>query len=209
MKRLLIILLVLAALLAACSSAAVRNDLTYQGTYDSYKAFLENWTRSDRLYHNFSTELIISATYFSLPMRRAFVAEWVRSYDLPPSEQDKLLQEQMADAGRSVEFIVAFYTAKFSFNDLDEPDSTWRLWLIDAQGNKVAPSKIERMKIKHEKEIYFFPTYTEWNRLYRAVFPALGDDGKPLVLNSGTITLRATSVEGKVDLVWEIPEHIH
>ena len=42
---------------------------------------------------------LVSATYFSRPMRRVFVAEWSRAFDLPEPERQMLLQEHL-DAGQ-------------------------------------------------------------------------------------------------------------
>jgi len=201
--------LLLTLLVGACATTAVKSDLTYQGTYSSYERIIDNWTRSERLYKNFATEAVVSATYFSLPMRRVFVAEWARAFDLPAEERTALLAEQIDGAERSVEFVISFYTPKHRYNDLHKNDSSWRLWFIDANGRKVGSSKIERMRVRHRKEYYFFPYYTEWSRLYRVVFPAVGDDGQPLVREQGAVTLRITGVQGTMDLVWEIPPGVH
>jgi hypothetical protein len=195
--------------LAACAANRVKTDLTYEGTYRSYEQFVDTWTRTGKIYHYFGTQAIVSATYFSLPMRRAFASEWGRAYDLPMEEREKVLAEQIDHARKRVEFVVSFYTPKERFNDLDEPDSSWRLWLIDAQGVKVEASKIERLRIRHKKEYLFFPSYTEWSRLYRVYFPAVGPDGRPLVTESGAVTLRVTGVEGMADLAWEITPGAH
>lgn len=206
--RFLLFCLLLAAL-TACAGARVKTDLTYEGTYRSYEQFVDNWTRTGKIYHNFATQAIVSATYFALPFRRAFAAEWGRAYDLPMAEREQVLAEQIDHAKKRVEFIVSFYTPKERFNDLDKPDSSWRLWLIDAQGVKVEAAKIERLRIRHKKEYLFFPSYTEWSRLYRVYFPAVGLDGQSLVTESGAVTLRVTGVEGMANLVWEIPPGAH
>jgi hypothetical protein len=183
--------------------------MTYEGTYRSYEKIVDNWTRSQTLYHNFSTNAQVSATFFSLPMRRAFVSEWGRAYDLPVSEREVLLDENLARAKRSVEFVLSFYTPKESYNDLISPNSSWRLWLIDADGRKVGAAKVERMRVKHRKEYYFFPYYNDWSRLYRAVFPAIDDNDKPLKLSGGKVTLRVAGVEGSMNLVWDVPANVY
>lgn len=203
-SRALLWLLVLSLAIAACAGTAVRPDVAYEGTYESYRAVVDNWTRTGKVYKNFATQMAVSATYFSKPMRRAFVAEWARAFDLPDAERELLLQEHLEQAERSVEFVLSFYTPRYTYNDLSHPESSWRLWFIDAQGRKAGPAKIEVMRVKHRKEFYFFPSYTEWSRLYRAVFPALSEDGQPLELEKGVFTLRVTGVQGTVDLVWDI-----
>jgi len=192
-------------LLLACAGARVRPDLVYEGTYRSYQRIFDNWTRNATIYHNyFSTVAIFSATFFSEPMRRAFVSEWGRAYDLPVAERERRLAEVATDTAQRVEFVVSFYTPAPKFNDLDRDDSSWRLWLIDAKGAHVEAAKIEPIRVKHEKDTYFYPSYNDWSRLYRVYFPAVGPDNQPLALTAGAVTLRVTSVEGAADLVWEL-----
>jgi hypothetical protein len=191
--------------LMACAGARVRPDLVYEGTYRSYEKIFDNWTRVGRIYHYFSTNAIVSATYFATPMRRAYVSEWGRAFDLPMEERERRLTETTANAAQRLEFVVSFYTPTPRYNDLDQGDSSWRLWFVDGQGTKVEAAKVEPIRVKHEKDTYFYPTYTDWGRLYRVYFPAVGPDNKPLVAESGTVTLRVTGVEGMTDLVWQIP----
>jgi len=205
MRLRLALTLLLVAGLIACAGVRVRSDLVYHHSYDSYRAIADNWTRSGKIYHNFATRAIVAALYLSRPMRQVFVAEWARAYDLPAAERDRLLAEHLERAAQSVEFVVSFYTPRERYNDLDEPESSWRLWLIDAAGAKVEAVKVEKIRVRHKKEFYFYPEYNEWNRLYRVLFPARDDAGRPLVTETGTVTLRVTGVEGMADLAWEIP----
>lgn len=205
MRLRIALILLLVAGTAACSNLQVRTDLTYENSYDSYRAMADNWTRSGKIYHNFATQAIVSALYLSKPMRRVFVAEWARAYDLPAADRDRLLAENLEQAAQSVEFVVSFYTPRERYNDLDKPESSWRLWLIDAHGTKVEAAKVEYLRVRHKKEYYFYPEYNEWNRLYQVVFPIQDAEGRALVAETGSVTLRVTGVEGMTDLTWEIP----
>ncbi len=189
----------------ACSGARVKPDVVYEGSHRSYLRVLDNWTRSDKIYQNFETDALITATYFSVPMRRAYAAEWTRAFDLPAAESEAMLADQLAQAARGAEFVVQFYTPRMRENDLLSPESSWRLWLIDAEGRKVAPAKISLMKVRHRQEYDFYPIYSEFGQLYRVLFPVVGEDGRPLKLAAGMVRLRVTGVRGLVDLVWDIP----
>jgi hypothetical protein len=194
----------LAGALVACAGAQVKPNLVYDGTHRGYVKIADNWTRTGRIYHHLSTQAIFSATYFSAPMRRAYAAEFGRAFDLPMAERDAMIAEQAELARQCVEFVVVFYTPQEKYNDLVSPESSWRFWFIDAQGVKVEAVKVERIRVKHKKEFYFFPEYNEWSRLYRVTFPALGPDRQPLRTEAGTVTLRVTGIEGAADLKWEI-----
>jgi hypothetical protein len=187
----------------------VRPDVVYEGNHRSYLCVLDNWTRSGKLYYHFETDAMVAATYLTAPMRRAFVAEWKRAFDLPQADSDAMLADQLEQAKRRVEFIVSFYTPAMRQNDLPSPDSSWRLWFIDAKGRKVAPVKIQPLKVQHEQEYDFYPTYTDFGKLYRVIFPIIGADGQPLQRDAGTVTLRVTGVRGVTDLVWQIPPEAH
>ncbi|HPQ69304.1 MAG TPA: hypothetical protein PKW95_09240 [bacterium] len=197
---------VLAALLlaAACDPTAVKPDVKHEGSYRSYQRLLDNWTRSDKIYRNFETHLIVSATYFSESMRRGYVAEYARAFDLPADETDFMLEEQLNKDRRDVEFIIVWYTPRMRDNDLDDPDSSWRLWFIDADGVKVGASQVKRLRVRHTKEYFLFPEYNEWSRLYRVTFPAVGPDGQALRREEGKVKLRVAGVEGSFDLIWDM-----
>jgi len=203
----LLFVVLLAAL--GCSGARVRPEVTYQGSYASYLSVLDNWTRTGKIYHNFETDSMASATYFAAPMRRAYVAEWTRAFDLPAGESASMLADQLEQDQRRVEFVISFYTPRMRENDLDSAVSSWRLWFIDATGRKVAPAKIALLKVRHRQEFDFYPSYTEFGKLYRVFFPVVGEDGQPLVRDQGTITLRIAGVRGLIDLVWDIPPDAH
>jgi len=206
-RRLPVLLVALA--LVACSGARVKPNVTYRNSYDSYEKIAANWTRDGKVYHNFGTRALVAATYFSLPMRRAFAAEWSRAYDLTATERTNVLANQLAEAEQRVEFVLSFYTPEVTFNDLSKSGSSWRLWFIDANGTKVEAVKVQRLRVQHKKEYLFFPQLDRWSRLYRVYFPIVGPDGRRLVTEQGTVTLRVTGVEGLADLVWEIPPGSH
>lgn len=206
-RRVPIFLVALA--LVACSGAKVKPQLTYKNSYASYERIAANWTRAGKVYKNFGTRSLVTATYFSLPMRRAFAAEWSRAYDLPDAERKNVLANQLADGEQRVEFVLSFYTPQPTHNDLDKNGSSWRLWFIDANGAKVEAARVQRLRVRHEKEYLFFPHLDRWSRLYRVYFPIQGPDGQQLVTEQGTVTLRVTGIEGVADLVWDIPPGAH
>jgi hypothetical protein len=207
LRRLPVVLLIF--LLVGCAGSQVKSNLTYTGSYSSYEKHYDNWTRSAKIYNNFSTEALVSATYLSLPMRRVFAAEWSRAFNLPEDQAGRVLADQINQGEQRIEFVVSFYTPKASFNDLHKPGSSWRLWFIDSQGNKVEAARVERLRVRHKKETLFFPAYDQWSQLYRVYFPRVGLDGKPLIAEAETVTLRVTGIAGQADLVWKIPPGVH
>ncbi|MCZ7583268.1 MAG: hypothetical protein M5R36_08000 [Deltaproteobacteria bacterium] len=73
-------------LAASCARVAVDADRVYEGDYDSYLGVLSEWTRTDKVYHNFETELVVGATFHGKPYRDALRGEKARAEKLSPNE---------------------------------------------------------------------------------------------------------------------------
>jgi hypothetical protein len=86
-------------------------------------------TRRAKLYDGFSHRANASATHLTLPIREArarVLAEWL---GWTPVELEARLARERAEAAAGEDFLLAFYTADASANDLDAKGSIWRVAL--------------------------------------------------------------------------------
>lgn len=190
----------------ACSTTAVNPDRLYAGSYESYRDVYEEWTRAGKIYHNFDTELVVDATIYSKVFRDALRGETARAEALPSEDVAKMQKRDEEELARSVKVFVSAYMPRREWNNLaDAKSPSFRFWLVDADGRRARPERIEEIKLKRRADILYKPQVHPWARNYTVVFPNHDENGDPLRLSGGAVTLRVTGVQGQTDLVWKIP----
>lgn len=207
MKTTGIFLAALAALIMAgvgCAKPLTEADAVYRGDYGSYRKVVRQWTRRGNIYHNFETELIIDATYFSPVFRTALRKEKARAEALGEKEIARMERRDRDEATGWARFLVSAYTPRSLWNDLDARDPSFRLWLADESGRRVAPSRIKEIKFKRSADYKYYPHVNAWAKTYQVLFPLHDDDEAP-ALTGGKITLIVTGIQGRTRLVWDIP----
>ena len=170
--------------------------------YDQVRAA---WTRHQKIWQiSEGTVIELWAVYKSWEFRQAYVERYASVYGLSEAERTALLDSQRDAAHQSIEFHVAVQTTNYKWNDLDKPNSAWRVSLIDGAGVELAPRRIEQLKLPQLYESQFFPNRTEFTQTYlvrfnRADVEAAGFSGPA----SGRITLRVASPLAKAQLTWQ------
>ncbi|MBZ0271799.1 hypothetical protein K8I61_07160 [bacterium] len=196
----------LALFAAACAGKDVRPEIDYEGSYKSYLDVLENWTRMDTIYRNFETELIVHATYYSAEFREALRLERARAEKIIPDELARLAGSDREELERSARFLVSTYTPVAKWNNLDKANPSFRLWLVDVNGRKIAPTSIRERKIRLRAELMQYPYVSTWSKAYEVVFPREDAiSGETLDLKGGTFTLFAAGMQGEAKMEWAVP----
>jgi hypothetical protein len=171
---------------------------------DDYRAQLSHWTRSDRVYRGFDTQLFVTATFHTPELRRTFAVAFPDIYGHGGTITKRELVELTGDVERFHNFFVAAYTPDDKWNDLDQPDSIWRLRLSGAQDVAVDPAMVESIKIDANiRQVY--PYLSRFDKAYIARFP-LADAMNRLVVDSSTtvIKLRIASALGVAEMSWDL-----
>lgn len=197
--------LLLLFFLTSCS-AKVDPTVKYKENYASYKKVLRQWTRSKKVYEiSFDTILLVTATYRSNAFMETYLAEKIRAEALPAKDAERLLENNEQKQKTTTSFFMCFYTPKRKWNRLHKSDPSWRLWLIDANGNKVAPMQIKKLPRVSVATTKWYPYLDKWSRYYEVIFPREDDEGKRLELEKGKITFMIAGVYGSTEMVWDIP----
>ncbi|MCC6160604.1 MAG: hypothetical protein IT350_21330 [Deltaproteobacteria bacterium] len=194
------------ATLPACSATGVNPDRLYEGSYESYRDVYEEWTRAGKIYHNFDTELVVDATMYSKVFRDALRGETARAEALPANDVAKMQKRDEEELGRVVKVFVSAYMPRREWNNLaDAKSPSFRFWLVDADGRRARPERIEEIKLKRRADVLYKPQVHPWARNYAIEFPAHDENGQALRLSGGAVKLHVTGVQGQADLVWDIP----
>lgn len=180
----------------------VRSDNRFHG--GEYEPALKKWTRKDRIYTGLALELIVVATFKSALYRQAFTDEYARLYRMDAATKKEMLHKQLKEAKEYHEFFIAAYTPEKNTNDVDEPDSVWKVFLVDDQNRSVEPSLREKLDKSDAKYQYFFPYITVWKSIYRLRFPVTSNHIGTKAADGMTphVKLVITGVLGTSEMEW-------
>ena len=199
-------------LLGACKPLAAVPDHVEDVTgsqaaadQSDYSQALKAWTRSGSIYRKFGTELLVTATYQSLPFREAYVTAYARAEQLNQEQKEALWQRQLAEVRESHEFLVAAYVPESEAADLANPASGWRLYLETNRGDRVAPQDLRRIRKITPSITGFYPYVTPWAKVFKVRFPTRNPaSGEPFPApGDQTLFLVMTSPFGMVRLTWQ------
>lgn len=171
-----------------------------------YNEALKAWTRSGSIYRKFGTELLVTATYQSLPFREAYVSAYARAEQLNQEQKEALWQRQLAEARQSHEFLVAAFVPESEASDLANPASGWRFYLETDRGDRVSPEDLRRIRKITPFITGFYPYVTPWAKVFKVRFPTRNPaSGDPFPApGDQTLSLVITSPSGMVRLTWQL-----
>lgn len=156
-------------------------------------------TRAKQLYDGVVHRANAVATHLTPEVRAARasrLADWL-AWSAP--ELDRKLALDRAEAAAGEEFVVCLYTADMFANDLDAPQSVWRVALV-VDGVNFLPVKVEVLESDWTvKQLY--PYVGPFDTAYRVRFPPVPSDG----IAADRYVLRLSSAIGSIDLDWSQP----
>jgi len=192
----------IAFLLAGCPRPAPAPTLDGQwpaaaGDYDTVS---ETWTRSGKLRRDYQLVAEVHATIKSPAWRAAWIERRARQARLGTASRAELEAAQRADDAEAWEVVVILTTWDRRENDLDRgARSVWRLVMVDAAGNEIAPIEVKRDRRPEYVVRSEFPRHGDFSRAYIAKFPR---DAQLLGPGVGEVALRLSSPRGGIELTW-------
>lgn len=177
----------------------------YKGISTEYRDILETWTRQKTVHAEFETKVHISATYKSRDFMTAYRKEYARVYNEHLDGNDETDEtKNTADNNAYQEFFFYAYVPDKDANDFDLRRSIWKVYLINAAGEKIDPVEIRRIKKITPVIEAFYPYLNKYyGNFYQLIFP--NDNNiirKDVKVDYQHIKLVFTSVLGKVELSW-------
>ncbi|WP_457570536.1 hypothetical protein [Desulfovulcanus sp.] len=164
-------------LLAGCKpdTPSAITKLLWPDLNDPYIQLTKNWTRKGVIYSGIDTEIEIYATLKSLDWRKAYVHKWAQVYSLSPSEEKKLLADELRAAQNETEIFLALYSNKPEQAELKFNSPLWSVFLETAQakGEKFYPLEIRPLDWPYAKLKTFFPFVHKWQKSYILRFKKL------------------------------------
>ena len=160
----------LVLLLAGCRSLPFP-DPHLEGEYGQT---LKKWTRSVPLYAGLETRAFVRVVYLS----PEFVTAQAKMISMMRAEMPDQAAHTLAhlrDEYRQPTFFAIAYIPDKTANDLNEPNSVWRIALKLGAGEQ-APEKIERFERPFNAELRaLYPYLDEYSTAYLIRFPAVAN----------------------------------
>ena len=144
----------------------------------AYQSALAHATAREEVYAGLDTRLFVAATHQST----AFRAERTRrlaAFEAWSGEAlDAALQRERDAAGHGNEFLLGVYVPDRRVQDLDAPNSTWRVALALPGGVELLPASIERLGRGTLRQRALYPYLGDDWVAYRVRFPRQREDGQ-------------------------------
>jgi hypothetical protein len=159
-------------------------------------------TRRGQIYDGLIHRATATATHLGLPEREARarrLGEWL---GWTAEELDKRLAAERAEADRFEEFVLALYTADRKSNDLDAPQSVWRL-AVAAEEGVLLPSRVEALDL-NATVFTLYPFVGTFDTVYLVRFPRAPKG--PLA--GRAFSLELASALGKIELDYGEPDGV-
>lgn len=207
---LLALSIVLSLAVAACGPGPQRQYTGYErysgeGGQQAYRRSLKRWTSEIRLYDRWETSLLMKATYKSESFRKAWTHEFSRRYILPQDDYGLLLEQELDDASRYHEFLIAVWANDTRYGHFEGGDAPWQLRLVGDGGRTVDPLVLRLEKKPSTETLALFPHIGPHDRLFVAKFPVLASDGTPILSpRSRGLKLQVVGVVNRGELVWRL-----
>lgn len=172
MKSLIqILLLTLSIFINACSTPTKNTDLEKvfkQIPESEYKKIMNEYTFNDKKYNGFyntydSTITIINSVITeALLQRDGYFMQWDSAK--AQSEREKSLQKMSSNS----EFVISMFTPQSEHNDLDKPNSMWKV-VLESAGQRYE-GKITKLKKNLVQIQNLFPYHSRFNKAYIVTF---------------------------------------
>jgi hypothetical protein len=189
----------------SCAGAPPRVPLTneWPPSTDTYESATRRWTRSDNLSASYQQVISLDATFMAPPWRAARARRDAALRALGPAARDALFTKAREETTGPWEFELLVTTWDRRENDLHRGKrATWKVVLLDAQGNEIEPTEIVRDRRPAHMLLADFPHLGDFAEAYVARFPK---DKAVLGAAVRQVRLRVTSVRGAIEVTWQAP----
>ena len=199
MKKIFAVAAVCLSLLSCAGGRDYVNMFRSTGVSGEYLQVLERYTVKKFLYSQMETRLQIAATYKSKEFQDAYLQEYSRLYELSSAEIKAKEEAQINVASDFTEYFFYAYVPEREANDFSSRNSLWKVYLQDAQGEKIYPLEIRKIEKVTALQEQLYPYINRYHGIcYSLKFPAAASQSSP----SPAKKLVVTGVMGKLDLEW-------
>lgn len=171
-----------------------------------YDDILKAWTRSVKVYNGLDTTIYATATFKSPEFREAYTIRYTDAVKAEDALKKTLFDKETGDYEKYNEFFMSVYTPAAEWNDLDKPNSVWKLYLEDGRGARLTPISVKAVDREDALAKEFFPYLDAWSIAYVVRFPKYTETGTEPIPGKDTEALKLViaGVPGTGELEWRL-----
>ncbi|MBU1274186.1 MAG: hypothetical protein KJ720_02325 [Proteobacteria bacterium] len=148
-----------------------------------------------------ATELLTEVVPANWAVRTAWVERRAEAFAYTPEQKAKELADQRLEYEQHNTVLASVFVPENKWNDLGEQGANWKVYLINAKGQRVEPMDVRRIKKRTAINEAIYPFWGLWSRLYLFKFPIKDAQGNPfLAPGEKEVTLLITGAPGKKQL---------
>lgn len=197
MKKLVIFLIFL--IIYSCSTQELKElGALPKKENIEYLKVLNNYTKTYKLYDEFATKAIVSATMFS----EEFLKYYFKERERYSKEEDfKIFTDRETFLNKNYfRFFVSFYTPKEELSDIDKSNSVWNIYIESSDGKKISPFSIKKAEENYDILNHYFPYLDPWAKSFYINFKKEDLDFS----KENTLTLKFVSILGTISLDYSL-----
>ncbi|MCB2191887.1 MAG: hypothetical protein KQI62_09995 [Deltaproteobacteria bacterium] len=164
----------------------------------AFAKVLEKYQVKGSIHQGAATELLADVVPANWEVRSAWVDRRAEAFAWTPEQKAKDLADQQAEYQRYNTVLVSAFVPDKKWNNLDDREANWRVYLINAKGERVEPVDVRKIKKRTAIHEAIYPFWGPWSTLYLVKFPINHAKGKPfLAPGEKSATLLVTGAPGK------------
>lgn len=164
-SKLVIAPLFLILIAAACSSAGKAKK--YEPS-DKYLKRVKDLSIKDELYSGWTNIFHYSATLITKDIYAEQIEFQAKVYKWSQDEIISQRRKMLEDLGNQSKLFVSFFTPEIQYNDLHEPKSIWRVYLV-VNGNRYL-GKVRKNSQAYPRLKSIYPLHSPWSKAYNVSF---------------------------------------
>ncbi len=164
----------------------------------AYTLMIKPWHRYAVLKSDLTDMLAsVDAVFLDCSLRKALVQYKKEAGVMSETEAEYVLEREESYCKAYYEFLVALYTKRNVWNNLDSEKPFFKVYL-DVRGVRRPPERVKRVDLKDDEVETFYPFVKPWMKVYRVRFGRAGlEDAKSL-------KLVLASLQGRMELTWSL-----
>lgn len=127
--------------------------------------------RDVQFYKQFSTEAIFNVLWKSPRVNSIILDMYAKRRGLSSDAKNAIREKNQASHDKKVTFFVLAYVKDTQRPDLNDNDSTWKMYLRTDSGHRLAATKVKMMDMTPELAEIFGKRNTNFKQLYLVTFP--------------------------------------
>ena len=112
----------------------------------AFTAVVKKYLKEGSIHTGAATELLVQVLPANWEVRAAWVERRAVAFAWTPAQKAKDLADQKAEYAKYLTVLGSVYTPDAKWNNLGEQEANWRVYLVNAKGQRLEPVDVRRIK---------------------------------------------------------------